>query len=187
MNYYWIFSKIYKIAAKKMCRECTDFIEKNSEILDLGCGSGVVGEEFQNFFNAKVFGIDIQDRRIKKIPFQIFDGFNIPFPDNFFDIVLISYVLHHAKNPILLLKEANRVAKKKIIIYEDLPEGFFSKIYCFLHGVFFDKIFGNPNQTVFKTEREWKRILNDIGLKLIFKKRISNFPIKKQLFIVDSS
>ena len=184
MNFYRIFSKIYERAAQKMCLDCQDFIQKDSKILDLGCGSGIVAKNFEDFFQAKVIGVDIRDRRIFPIPFQMIDGKNLPFPDNSFDIVLINYVLHHSGDPIVLLKEAKRVAKDKIIVYEDLPEGLLSRIICKIHGISFAKIFQNQNQTSFKSEREWEEVFKKIGLNIIFKRRINNFPVKKELFIL---
>lgn len=185
MIYYRIVKKIYQRAARKMCLDCENFIKRGAEILDLGCGSGIAGNEFRNFFEARVTGIDIRDWRIEKKPFQIFDGVQIPFSDNSFDIVLISYVLHHAKYPEALLREAKRVARGKIVIYEDLPEGFFSKIYCKLHQLSFDNLFGNPAKTSFKKAKDWEKIFKELGLKVIFKKRKQNFPIKKELYILE--
>lgn len=167
-----------------MCLECKDFIKEGSEILDLGCGSGVVGQEFAKFFKAKITGIDIKDYRIEKILFQIFDGLNIPFPEKSFDVVLVNFVLHHAKNPIFLLKEAKRVCRDKIIIFEDLPEGLLSKIFCGIHGLSFDLFFKNPSKTSFKTEKEWMKIFEELNLKIVFKKITHNFPRKKELFIL---
>ena len=170
--YYQVFSKIYETAAKKMCLDCTDFIDKGSKILDLGCGSGIVGSKFQEFFEARITGIDIQDWRIRKIPFQIFDGSHIPFPDNSFDIVLISYVLHHAKKPEILVREAKRVSRGKIIIYEDLPEGFLSKLRCRLHQVSYN-IFQKGSFWNFKTKKEWEELFKKLGLKIVSEKKVS--------------
>jgi ubiquinone/menaquinone biosynthesis C-methylase UbiE len=184
MSYYRIFAKIYERAAQKMCLDCQGFIQKGSKILDLGCGSGIIGMTFQDFFQAEVIGVDIKDNRIFPISFKIINGKSLPFPENSFDVVLINYVLHHSGDPTLLLKEAKRVTRGKIIVYEDLPEGLLSGIFCKIHGISFDKIFKNPNQTSFKSEREWEEIFKKIGLNIIFKRRKSNFPVKKELFIL---
>jgi len=183
VNFYGIFSKIYERAGKKMCLDCRDFVKKNSKILDLGCGSGIITKNFQDFFHSEVLGTDIKDNRVYPIPFKIIDGKSLPFPDNSFDTVLISYVLHHSGNPISLLKEAKRVAKDKIIIYEDLMEGILSKLRCKIHGASFNAFFKIKNQASFRSEKEWEKIFADVGLKIVFKKRINNFPTKKQLFI----
>lgn len=166
-----------------MCLDCKDFIARNSKILDLGCGSGIVGKAFQDFFKAKIIGVDIRDFRVENIPFQIFDGKKLPFSDNSFDIVLINYVLHHSGNPVALLKEAKRMTKGKIIVFEDLFEGFLSKLICKIHGITFDKFFGNPTKTSFNSEKGWEKIFKELELNIIFKKRVNNFPVKKELFI----
>ena len=184
MSYYRIFAKTYKRAAQKMCLDCQDFIQKGSKILDLGCGSGIIGMTFQDFFQAKVIGVDIKDNRIYPLPFKIINGKSLLFPENSFDVVLINYVLHHSGDPILLLKEAKRVTKDKIVVYEDLPEGLLSRIICKIHGISFDGIFKNQNQTSFRPEREWEKNFKKIGLNIIFKRRINNFPVKKELFIL---
>jgi len=190
--YYRIFRKLYQRAAEKMCQDCADFIDKGSKILDLGCGSGIVGSKFQEFFEAKITGIDIQDRRIEKIPFQIFGGFHLPFPDNSFDIVLISYVLHHAKDPETLLREAKRVSGGKIIIYEDLPEGFLSKLRCHLHKISY-KIFQKETFGNFKTKKEWEELFQKTGLKIICEKKVfaPKFaffdPVYRILFVLEGT
>lgn len=190
MIYYRLFSKIYKRTARKMCRDCENFIEKGSKILDLGCGSGITAKVFQDFFQADLVGVDIIDIRVEEIPFQFIDGVTLPFTDNSFDTVLINYVLHHTTDPISLLQEAKRVTKKNIIIYEDLPEGFLSKFICKIHGISFNYFFQkNNNKGHFREEQKWKDVFNNLGLKLIFEKRISCFlkPIKNKLFILEKS
>jgi len=199
--YYRLFKSFYGMAAKRMCQDCQNFIEKGSKILDLGCGSGIAGKTFQEFFQADLLGVDIKDRRINDIPFKLIDGKTLPFPENSFDIVLINYVLHHSRDPIALLNEAKRVTRDKIIIYEDLTQGCLSKLFCWLHGISFDKLFGNPTKTSFNTElpkeakgkmrtkfsfaseKGWEKIFKGLELNVIFKKRINNFPVKKELFI----
>jgi len=199
--YYRLFKSFYGMAAKRMCQDCENFIQKDSKILDLGCGSGIVGKAFQDFFKAKIIGVDIRDFRVENIPFQIFDGKKLPFSDNSFDIILINYVLHHSGNPVALLKEAKRMTKGKIIVFEDLSEGFLSKLICKIHGITFDRFFGNPTKTSFNTElpkeakvkmrtkfsfaseKGWEKIFKELELNIIFKKRVNNFPVKKELFI----
>ena len=188
MGYYSVFSKIYEIEAKKMAIECLPFIEKNSKILDIGCGSGIVGYILKEFFKADLIGVDIIDRRVKNIPFLVIDGENLPFSENFFDFSFISYVLHHAKNQKKLLEEAKRVSKK-IIVFEDLADGLFNKILCFIHQLTY-KIFQKDSKIVFKNKNDWKRSFEEVGLKIIFEKEIFPvfyflFPQKRILFILE--
>jgi len=190
MNYFGIFSKIYETVAQEKCLDCQAFIKRGSKILDFGCGSGIMAKKFQDFFKAEIIGVDIEDNRVSPIPFKKIDGKSLPFPDDSFDIVLISYVLHHAKEPVTLLKEAKRVGKK-IIIYEDLPEGIISELRCLLHQTTFNFFF--PEQTKkfnFKNEKEWEKIFKELKLKTIAKKRISNKfdlidPVFKIFFVLE--
>lgn len=186
--YYRLVKKFFQRAGKKMCLECKDFIRSGSKILDLGCGSGTVGKEFQKYFNADLIGIDIEDKRIEDIPFQIFDGFQVPFTDNFFDVILINYVLHHTKDPIFILGEAKRVSKNKIVIFEDLPETFLSDLICYFHGAIFNWFFQRHREKHnFKRGGEWKKIFEKLRLKLIFEKKVSSKldPVEKKLFVLE--
>ena len=80
-----------------------------ARVLDVGCGL----RPYEVFFShAKYIGIDVaQSGRLaegKKIDFE-FDGVNIPFEDNSYDIVICTEVLEHAIQPESLLKEISRV------------------------------------------------------------------------------
>ena len=185
--WYNLFSGAYNAAARKMCEDCKEFIKKGSRILDLGCGSAIASKAFKDYFQADVFGVDVVDRRVVSIPFRIIEGRLLPFADDSFDAVLIAYVLHHSEDPVFLLKEVKRVAKDKIFIYEDLSEGFISKLFCELHGLSFDSFFHNKNKTIFKTGKEWEEVFKELGLKLVFQKRVSSSlnPVEKKLFVLE--
>jgi len=186
MEYYKLFSKIYEMGAKQMCRDCQDFIEEGSKILDLGCGSGIAAKHFQEFFKAKIIGVDVKDNRLVQIPFKLIDGKNLPFNDNTFDVVLINYVLHHCQDPEEILKEAKRVSKR-IIIFEDLPEGILAKLRCKLHQIIF---FGGKKIFNFKKREDWKKIFKKFSLKIIAEKQVfTQFdwldPVKRILFVLE--
>jgi SAM-dependent methyltransferase len=171
--FYKFFSKFYLSSAQKMCRQCSYFIKKGAKILDLGCGSAIVASAFKKKFSANMSGVDIVDKRVEPISFALYDGKNLPFVDNSFDVVLINYVLHHCQDPVKVLQEAKRVAKDKIIIYEDLPENFFSRLICRLHGKSFAWLFRNDKESCnFKKNVEWKEVFEKLDLKLVFGKRV---------------
>jgi SAM-dependent methyltransferase len=179
MSFWKFFHPFYERAAEKMCKEIEEFVEGN-RVLDLGCGSGIFSEKFQKKFNKEVIGIDIVDKRVSQIPFRLYDGKRIPFPENFFDLVIISFVLHHTKDPISILKEAKRVGKR-IIIFEDLPEGIFGKTYCLFHWLTWNLFFGKSPKFNFYTKKEWEGIFKSLGLKIISEK---NFLGKRKIFVM---
>lgn len=185
MIFYRIFSKLYETAARKMCSECADYIKPGSKILDLGCGSGIVGKTFGEVFKSEVTGVDIIDQRIVSLDFQLYNGENLPFSDDTFDAVLINYVLHHCQDPIHTLREAKRVTKDKMVIYEDLPENIISKLSCKIHGISFAYLFQkNKIKGNFKSAGEWEKIFEDLGLRLIYKKKVWTV-LEKKLFVLE--
>jgi ubiquinone/menaquinone biosynthesis C-methylase UbiE len=90
-------------------------IEPNDTILDLGHGSGLIGEVFDN----QILGIDtsraLLDR--SKARTELLD-FNepLPFDDASFDWVVSFTALHHAHNPERLIAEARRIARRGVVM-----------------------------------------------------------------------
>ncbi len=167
-----------------MCRDCDGFIPEGSRIIDLGCGSGIVGQKLSEHFKAQVIGADVADTRAKNIPFCLIGDNVLPFDNDEFDICFISFVLHHATNPAITLKEAKRITKDKIIIYEDLAEGFFARIRCFFHKMFYNILAGTWGKRChFKTQGEWEKLFSDLGLEVAAKKRIG---MKKIFFVLET-
>ncbi len=177
-----------------MAADCAPFVKKGTRFLDLGCGSGIISREFEKKFGLDLVGVDIIDNRIIPIKFQLYDGKTLPFDDGGFDTVLISYVLHHANEPVRLLKEAKRVLKAggRIIVFEDLYQGSFAKLICGIHGGTYGALFERgkgKGVCNFKTEKQWEDIFRALGLKPIFGKRVSTRlnPVNKHLFILENS
>jgi SAM-dependent methyltransferase len=186
--FYKIFSFVYRSAADRMANDCRDFINDGDNILDLGCGSAIVAKKFKQFFQAEVTGIDIIDNRVEKIDFRLFNGLALPFESGSFDNVLIAYVLHHCQEPLETLSEAKRVAKRHIIIYEDMPDGWWGKIRCRIHGNLFNIFFQkNSAQCKFLNQAGWGEAFKKLGLKPVFEKKVS-LPFEltqKRLFVLE--
>jgi ubiquinone/menaquinone biosynthesis C-methylase UbiE len=105
---------------KKVAKEMIKFfkIKKNYKILDIGCAKGYLVKEF-NDLGIECYGIDISDYAIEKchkdIKKKIFYGnaMNIPFPNNFFDVVISINCAHNLelKGCMKAIKEMNRVCR----------------------------------------------------------------------------
>lgn len=183
-----LLKKIYEIGAERMIEDIEEFLKNQKKVLDLGCGSGVLAHKISKLFQVELLCLDIKDRRIFPVPFQKYDGRHILFPDKYFDLVLICFVLHHTQDPIAILKEAKRVGKK-IIIFEDLPENFIGKLRCFLHLLFWNLFSFWKMKFNFFSENEWEEIFQKLNLKLLMKKdfRPPFFfldPVKKKVFVL---
>ncbi len=104
-----------------------DLIPRNSSVLDVGCGDGsLAGLIMKKRDDLSINGIDVQIRNNTCIPVDLFDGRAIPFEDADFDVVMFVDVLHHTADPIILLSEAARVARRAIVIKDHTANGVFA-------------------------------------------------------------
>ncbi len=91
--------------------------EDTKSIMDLGCGEGILLEKLTNHFpNASIMGVDFIPENIeicKKIGLNavIGDLYNLDFPDNSWDTVLLIEVIEHLENPDSAINELFRVLK----------------------------------------------------------------------------
>jgi SAM-dependent methyltransferase len=96
----------------------------NASVLDVGCGDGrlarLVGERRADL---QLRGVDVLVRPDTAIPVEPFDGRVIPFADHSLDALMFADVLHHADDPLALLREAARTARKAVVIKDHLREG----------------------------------------------------------------
>jgi SAM-dependent methyltransferase len=99
-------------------------LPRDATVLDIGCGDGLLDEEvLRRRSDLSIRGIETQPRNDSPIPVEAFDGRTIPLADRSFDAVLLVDVLHHACDPMILLGEAARVSRRRIIIKDHLRQG----------------------------------------------------------------
>jgi len=106
--------------AKLMLEEWSKYLKigKNTRILQIGCGPEDVINHFKTGlrysvdpladFYKKQFKFDYKSSHLIKAT-----GENLPFKDNYFDIVVLTNVLDHTNLPTKVLSEINRVLKKR--------------------------------------------------------------------------
>jgi ubiquinone/menaquinone biosynthesis C-methylase UbiE len=87
---------------------------ENTKYLDIGCHKGNLTKSIVEYFNIlseNVYGIDIKKHESFTFDFKLFNGGEIPHPDNTFDIITCFMLLHHCQNYKKLIKEIHRVLK----------------------------------------------------------------------------
>jgi ubiquinone/menaquinone biosynthesis C-methylase UbiE len=145
----------------------TPHLEQDASVLDIGCGEGYVLDELRARGVANVQGVDIVDiRRDKEYPFRLYDGQTLPFPDRSFDLVVLSFVLHHVPNDrkLVLIEEALRVSRAKVVIVEDTPSSAFDRLMNRRHGESYRRKIGSTAAFGFLTEGEWRWLFRGMGL-----------------------
>lgn len=119
-------------------------LDPGDSVLDVGCGTGYLSAYLQQMYAVQPSGVDVKDFRATQIPFQRFDGISIPFPDSAFDHVIVSEVLHHSHDPLALITECHRVARRSILVFEDMPDGRLGKFILAVHVRLFARYYRYP-------------------------------------------
>jgi SAM-dependent methyltransferase len=116
---------IHARRVRVLSNHLVELIPQNARVLDVGCGDGLLAHRLmQKRLDIDVRGLDVLIRRQTHIPVEDFDGKVIPFGDATFDAVMFIDVLHHVQDPMRLLHEAVRTARKTVVIKDHTLNGF---------------------------------------------------------------
>jgi ubiquinone/menaquinone biosynthesis C-methylase UbiE len=103
-----------------LCLESADL----KTVLDVGVGSGLFAEAFGRR-GLEVSGVDVNPQMIVAArQFMPLGNFreavaeSLPFPDASFDLLFFGLLLHESDEPLKVLLEARRVARKRVCILE---------------------------------------------------------------------
>ena len=178
------------------------FVLPGDTILDIGSGSGRFGKAVQDTLQTQVTGVDVCNYADPVIPFFVYNGKKLSFPDKSFDIVFLAFVLHHITNQDDILNEAIRVSRKKIVIFEDTFDWFWERLFVCWND-YHTNIFqgwikswkgylkGNPAEMpmplTFRSCKDWKKNFNRFPVKLISEeiRKMGYKPLKKVTFCLE--
>jgi SAM-dependent methyltransferase len=162
--------------------------------LDVGCGAGYVARDLAASFEGEIGTVDFTDCRSAETPgFSVFDGIHLPFADDRFDLVALSFVLHHVPDVLkpLLLAEARRVARQRIFVLEDTPVTLLDRLVSWRHGRRFRRKIGSREHFGFLTTEEWVRLFGLLDLRPVEVRPLSRWcrdyaqPFARTAFVID--
>lgn len=163
-------------------------LKKNElKILDYGCGHCTLGIHFSKLLGINTsYGCDIENwnENFKKeeknsnfIFKKIIENKKIPFENKFFDIIIISMVLHHVKDYSFVFNELYRLLKPNGILIlreHDAVHKTDKDLIDLQHYIYMYNIYGNQlydkNKNYYsnyKSINEWKTILQNKSFKNI--------------------
>ncbi len=89
----------------------------NKKILDIGCGEGYLGAAIAKN-NNYIVGVDISRKSVEKAKIILNDAVvldiqeqKVPYPNKYFDVIVITEVIEHLLVPEKVLEEASRLLK----------------------------------------------------------------------------
>jgi ubiquinone/menaquinone biosynthesis C-methylase UbiE len=94
-------------------------------VLEVGAGDGSILHFLNEAdFGKSLYALEIADtgveiiknRKLKNLKeVQSFDGYQIPYPDGFFDLTILAHVLEHVEHERILIRELKRVSKYLVV------------------------------------------------------------------------
>ena len=89
-------------------------------ILDLGCGTGRFSEALAAHFDAQVFAVDpskkmleqARSKQVERVSYVLGSGESIPLDTNSVDLIYMSMIFHHFRDPRLAVRECRRVLRE---------------------------------------------------------------------------
>lgn len=116
-----------------------------------------------------------------------YDGRRIPFENDVFDVVLIAFVLHHCEAPELVLREAARVAKRRILVLEDVNgEHKPSRFERFLDALWNLELF-HPHEE--RTRSAWLKVFDSCSLNVIVETnwtwKMAGFGVRQTMWVLE--
>jgi SAM-dependent methyltransferase len=152
--------------AERLAHLLAEVIPPNSSVLDVGSGDGRIDNLLlKQRRDLKLQGVEVSSRTHTGFPVTYFDGTNLPFENRSFDVVMFVDVLHHTNDPMVLLSEAVRVARKAIVLKDHVLQG----LLCGTRLKFMDYV-GNARHGValpfnYWTLQQWSEVEARLGLR----------------------
>jgi len=123
-----VYEQAYNISIQKILK----FLNQDSEVLDIACGTGIVSLGLAKYVK-QIIAIDLSEKMIKvaknktiekkitNIEFKVADAYQLNYPENSFDIILLFNTLHIVQEPVSVLNKIYNLLKPsgKLIIATD--------------------------------------------------------------------
>jgi SAM-dependent methyltransferase len=144
---------------------CSRLMPRNASVLDVGSGDGrlarLVADKRRDI---SIHGIDVRARTDAVIDVEAFNGRSIPYGEHRFDVVMVVDVLHHTDDPMILLREAVRVAQQIVLIKDHLLQGALAYSTLRLMDWVANARHGVALPYNYWTRAQWHRAFDELGL-----------------------
>lgn len=158
-------------------------VPPGAAILDVGTGDWTTARRMAaEAPGAIVWAVDIAPRPGMQMPEPRSDGRQLPFEDRSFDVVSLIDVLHRTEDPRVLLTEAARVARKVVIVKDNLAETALDRAVLRLRDRIRTARAGTQTRGRYGAAADWERWFDAAGLSVeAFSTKVSLRPFPANL------
>ena len=165
-----IYKSLYQSAIstprnRRLARQLADRLPQGASVLDVGCGDGLIDSLILAARpDLSLTGLDVLLRTATHIPVELFDGRSLPLGDGVVDAVMFVDMLHHTDDPVAMLAEGRRVARRGILVKDHLTDPFLGRPF-----LGFMDLAGNAQHGVrlpynYLSRAEWRAAFDRLGL-----------------------
>jgi 2-polyprenyl-3-methyl-5-hydroxy-6-metoxy-1,4-benzoquinol methylase len=139
-------------------------------ILDVGCGEGVLTEQWARAIEGRVVGIDLDDpklraewlrRSLPNLEFRTGLGDSLPYSNGEFEAVTAMEVLEHVPEPHAVLAEMSRVASRWLLV--SVPREPLWRALNMARGAYLRDLGNTPGHLNHWSKRSFARLLGRYG------------------------
>ena len=166
--------------AARIARALRAHLDPGDAVLDVGCGSLLVAQQIMTHAAVRVIGLETLNYRSHPLPLVLYDGERAPFRDRAFDVVLLAFVLHHCDDGgLVVLQEARRLARKRILVLEDRYDHTAERVLT--RAV--DRLLNRwehvaiPTPCRFRSSDEWQQVFRECGMAVKTLRPLHTTPI----------
>jgi SAM-dependent methyltransferase len=148
-----------------LSRHVADLLPQRATVLDIGAGDGLIAKKIsERRPDLDVRAVEVLRRPETHLHVELFDGKHVALPDKAIDVALLIDVLHHAEQPLELLREADRVARRAIVVKDVRTRGILATETLHLMEVLANTSHGISIPETFWSDDEWRAAFDELHL-----------------------
>lgn len=153
-------------------RRILPWLQPGTTLLDLGAGTGFMARYLRDRAGVSPTLSDLvpYGNRDRSMPFvRQTEPLRVPVADGSHDVVLLMFVFHHMaryEDQERLLREARRIARRRIVVTEDTPGSRFERGINAAWDRLLNVRHGVPTPCTFRSTQEWTAVFeaNDLSI-----------------------
>ena len=167
-------------------------LKKPLELLDLGAGEGYVGLAAEQALDTRVTLADVVPMNRTSLPHFVYDGRQLPFDDDAFDVTVLYFVLHHAGDQEQVFGEALRVSGGRVVVVESVYKRAWDRWLLTVLDKLANRLRSGglmkaqEEHLHFRTAAAWRVFFEEQGAEVLVEQRRGRWIHKQALFVVAS-